>query len=393
MLGSLSYTRQQLRSLIEETTDHFNRTQRLPNFAYTSKAFLELEQLTLFARNWIFAGRASQLQNVGDVLPVEVAGQDVLLVRQGTGKVAAFFNVCPHRGAKLAETPRCKARFLSCRYHGWSFALDGTPRMRPHFHGGDKHEDNPAAKGLRGLTEIRTHQWLDFIFVNLDGQAEPFGDWMRPILNALAPYDFSKLTYVRTIEYDLESNWKLALENFWDTYHIPTCHPAVERQMKMADRTNAVTEGKIIFGGYQYPVDDADGKVGRASPIPGHDGDRDYMRSRSWFICCCPSNMIQVWEDAFIMVEMRPVAPDRTHEKFHFYMHEDAATQDEHACGRDQVIGFMDGFQLEDMDIVRWMQQGRSSVAYDGGELSDYWDPQVITFGRMVTDGIQETRS
>ena len=230
-------------------------------------------------------------------------------------------------------------------------------------------------------------------FVNLDGQAEPFEDWMRPVLNGLARYDFSKLTYVRTIEYDLESNRKLSLENFWDTHHIPTCHPAVEQQMKMADRTSAVTEGKIILGGYQYPVDDADGKVDRASPIPGHDGDRDYMRNRSWFICCCPSNMIQVWEDAFIMVEIRPAAPNRTHEMFHFYMHEDAATQDRYACGRDQVIDFMDSFQREDMDIVRWMQQGRNSVAYDGRELPDYRDPQVITFGRMITDGVQETRS
>ncbi|MDE0239515.1 MAG: hypothetical protein OXQ84_04855 [bacterium] len=93
MLGSLRYTRQQHRSLIEETTDHFNRTQRLPNFAYTSEAFLELEQLTLFARNWMFAGRASQLESVGDVLPVEVAGQDVLLVRQHSNRIAAFFYV------------------------------------------------------------------------------------------------------------------------------------------------------------------------------------------------------------------------------------------------------------------------------------------------------------
>ncbi|MDE0046147.1 MAG: RHO alpha subunit C-terminal catalytic domain-containing protein [bacterium] len=239
--------------------------------------------------------------------------------------------------------------------------------MRPHFYGGGKHDDNPAAKGLRGLTEIRAHQWLDFSFVNLDGQAEPFEDWMRPILNGLATYDFNKLTYVRTIEYDPESNWKLVLGNFWDTYHIPTCHPALEQQTKMADRTNAVTEGKIIFGGYQHPVDDADGKVDRASPIPGHDRDRDYTRNRNWFICCCPPNMIQVWEDA--------------------------ATQDRYACGRDQVIGFMDGFRVEDMDILRWMQQGRNSAACDGGELSDYRDPQVFTFGRMITDGIQETRS
>ncbi len=391
MLGSLKYTRAQHEDMIAETAAYFAETERLPNLAYTSDAFLELERLTVFARDWMFAGRASQIPETGDILPVTVAGHDLILIRQRDGSVGVFHNVCPHRGARLVEEPRRGEAMLTCAYHAWSFGLDGAPRMRPHFYRGGQHETNPSAKGMCGLAAVRSHQWIDFIYVNIGGDADPFETWMKPVLDALEPYDFRDITYVRTIDYDLACNWKLAMENFWDTYHIFSAHPAVEKQMPMEDRDNAVTRGKIIIGGYDYPAKPDDNYVGRKFGMPTHGGDQDYIRNRSWFICCYPSNMLQVWEDALVMVEMRPVSADRTTEHFHFYLVGDGATADEFADQRDAVIGFMDNFQREDMDIVRWMQSGRGSVAYGGGDLSAFWDPQVVAFSRLVTESIQKS--
>jgi len=387
MLGSLKYTRSQHLDLIDETASFFAEHERLPNHAYTSDVFFELEQLTLFARNWMFAARASLVPDTGDILPVTVAGHDLLMIRQKDGSVGVFHNVCPHRGARLVEEPRKGAAHITCAYHAWSFGLDGGPRTRPHFYRGEQHETDPKAKGMCGLVPVRAHQWLDFVYVNIDGKAEPFEDWMKPVLDATAPYDFSHIRHARTIDYDLACNWKLAMENFWDTYHVFCAHPAVNKQMSMADRNNAEARGKIIIGGYNYPPKDNEHE-GRNFGMPTHPGDQDYIRNRSFFICCAPSNMLQVWEDAFIMVEMRPVAPDRTTEHFHFYLVDEGATDPALQERRDQVIGFMDQFQMEDMDIVRWLQAGRGSVAYKGGELSPYWDPQLIAFSRMVTDEI-----
>lgn len=388
MLGSRQYTRAHLGSLITETQEHFDTYQRLPNFAYTNDAFLELEELTLFARNWVFATLAHRLPKAGDLVALQIAGQDIILVRQKQGDIRAFHNVCPHRGAKIVDEDRSGQRAITCPYHGWSFQLNGDARQRPHFYKGGEHETDPKSKGMCGLTEIRCHQWLDFVYVNLDGKAEPFEEWMAPILRSLAPYDFSQIQFVRSVEFDIDSNWKLAMENFWDTYHIFCCHPTVDKQMDMKDRDNAVVEGKMIFGGYQYPSNPDSKHTGRDFGMPMHPGDETYIKNRSWFICCAPSNMLQVWEDALIMVEMKPVSANLTKEWFHFYLVGDGATSVELEEQREQVIGTMTGFQMEDMDIVRWLQAGRNSSAYKGGELSDFWDPQVVDFSRIVTEGI-----
>ena len=105
----------------------------LPNEVFTSQAFFELEQQTLFTRCWTFAGVvASELPEVGDVRPVEVAGQPLLLIRGADGEIRVFHNVCPHRGAKLVDEPTHVEKALTCVYHAWSYGLDGRLRARPH---------------------------------------------------------------------------------------------------------------------------------------------------------------------------------------------------------------------------------------------------------------------
>ena len=132
----------------------------LPNLAYTDEDFFRLEQQTLFHRSWVFAGFVHQFEKTGDMRPVEIGGQPVLLLRADDGCIRALHNVCSHRGACLVEAPK-NAGKLVCPNHAWSYRLDGRLIARPHFHGGEKHDVNADECHRADLVEIRCITWHD----------------------------------------------------------------------------------------------------------------------------------------------------------------------------------------------------------------------------------------
>ena len=90
----------------------------LPNEAFTDPAFLELERKHLFARTWVFAGPRSAVAEPGAVKCLEVAGRHLFMTTDRNGETRVFFNVCPHRGARLVIEDQDKAAALTCPYHG-----------------------------------------------------------------------------------------------------------------------------------------------------------------------------------------------------------------------------------------------------------------------------------
>ena len=130
--------------LSNQVLDGLNRdialVRGLPNDAFTTETFLNLEYQTLFKRSWVFAGRAGAVANCGDVEPVDVAGSSLFMVRGADQEIRVFHNVCPHRGARLVIESLQETLTLTCPYHAWSYELDGNLKGRPHFHGPDQHD-------------------------------------------------------------------------------------------------------------------------------------------------------------------------------------------------------------------------------------------------------------
>ena len=113
-------------------TDPTAQGSALPNSAYTDSAFFKLEQNSLFKNTWVFAAFAHKLHNVGDLLPVEVAGQPILLAKSDETTIRSFHNVCRHRGAMLVDEWKSKCRTIVCPNHSWSYSLKGQLLARPH---------------------------------------------------------------------------------------------------------------------------------------------------------------------------------------------------------------------------------------------------------------------
>ena len=157
----------------------------------------------------------------------------MILVKDQHDQLRVFHNVCPHRGARLVteDTHVCAA--LVCPYHAWSYELDGRLRGRPHYHGPENHDT--AGDTDVSLFEVRSAVWHDWLFVNLDGLALSFEDYIAPVIDEFAGFDVTQ--YQRSdlqMAFEFKCNWKLAFENFCDFYHVFKLHPALH-EMRVND--------------------------------------------------------------------------------------------------------------------------------------------------------------
>ncbi len=88
---------------------------------------------TVFTRNWVLAGHASQAPKDGDWFLVDIAGESIIVVRGKDGLLKAFANVCRHRGSRICLKPEGHSSVLVCPYHAWSYNLDGSVRGARHM--------------------------------------------------------------------------------------------------------------------------------------------------------------------------------------------------------------------------------------------------------------------
>ena len=357
----------------------------LPNIAYTSAEFLKLENDRVFARNWMLAGFAHDIPAPGDAIPVTVADRPVILARGPDGAIRAFHNVCRHRGAKLLIEPCRKARAFTCPNHSWSYDLSGKLRMRPHFHGGEKH-DVVSGDGHRAdLVSVRCEIWHDWIFVNLEGKAEPLAEYLKPMTDRLEGYDFSSIRHGATLDFDIPANWKLPLENFIEPYHVFSCHPWLSAFVPMAKRTAPAFEKHCLHCGYHYDAPDP----ARGMGLPHFPGLPPARANEGIWFVMFPGFAFQVFPDQVVLFLVTPLGPERCRERVVIYfVGEDGANAPEYEKGRQNVIDNWAQLNAEDIGVIARMQQGRHSDGFDGGVLSPYWDPVIQQFARLMVEEI-----
>ena len=357
----------------------------LPNLSYTCPDFFRLEQQTLFRNNWIFAGFAHRLVATGDMQPVEVGGQPLVLIRTGDSTVRAFHNVCRHRGARLVTEGR-NAGKLICPNHSWSYSLEGKLIARPHFHGGERHDVNKSDCHRADLVEVRCVTWHDWIFANISGDADDFESCIKPISAKLEGYDFEALRFTDMLEFELDANWKLAIENFIEPYHVFSCHPWLNGFVGMDEREAPGFDGKVLSCGYEFKAADP----ARGGELPWFpDLPADKQNRGDWFVLF-PNFAFEIFPDQVDVFVAWPQAPDKCRETIALYFVGDGATAERYSAARAHVIQNWNDLNHEDIGVVERMQSGRNSEGFDGGVLSPYWDPVLQQFARLLTDAVSE---
>ena len=367
----------------------------LPNAAFTTQAFLSLEHETLFKRSWVFAGRAGAVPKRGDVKPIQVVGRALFLVRGADERVRVFHNVCPHRGARLVIEPLKETSTLTCPYHAWSYELDGSVKGRPHFHGPDRHDrgSNGAGDASREdrvcLFEVRSAVWHDWVFVNLDGTAQTFDDYMTPIRGHFEEWDLSQFRYAHHDQFEFRCNWKLAVENLADFYHNFKVHPGTVAEAYVPEKSGPF-QGQ---GVHLSAVGTLTGpermfssvSLGGLPVLSGLSQEQMLMQPSAVLF---PNAAITVTPAIVDFIYFEPVTPGRTTMHMWYYFVGDGAEAPEHECSRQLVYTDFENANREDEGICARMQEGRTCDAYDGGRLSPYWDSCTAHFHRQLADAI-----
>ena len=359
----------------------------LPNAAYTSAAFLELENARLFARTWMLAGFAHEIPEPGDVRPTNVAGEPVILVRCRDGEIRAFHNVCRHRGSRLVAEPCQGRKTLVCPYHAWTYGLDGRLLTRPHFHGPGAHDIVEPGNGdgaKWGLKPVRTALWRDLVFADLSGSAPPLEEHLKPMTERLAGYRLDALGYAGKLEFEIEANWKLIHENFIENYHVFAVHPKLTDFVPMERRNPSSHDGYCLWNDYRFPKPEP----GRGEGLPYYPDLPEDLVDRGLWFHFFPSLDIELWPDQFAVFRVTPLGPTRTREEIHVYLIGEAAQSECYRDGRQGVFDMWRELNREDIAVLENLQAGRASSAFDGGCFSPHWEAANHHLCRLVVEGI-----
>ncbi len=174
----------------------------------------------MMAATWQYAGHASQLQNKGDYLTFEIAGQNLFCIRNGNGEIRAFYNVCQHRAHELLIGDGT-VRSIVCPYHAWTYGFDGK------LIGGPNTNSVPGfdASGIC-LSSVRIEDFHGFLFANLDDNAKPMDEWFPEVREQLLEFvpHIAELQPTNWIKVSKNCNWKLAVENYSECYHCRINH-------------------------------------------------------------------------------------------------------------------------------------------------------------------------
>jgi choline monooxygenase len=353
----------------------------LPNRAYLSEEFFRLECARLFARTWVLAGFGQQVPDPGDALPLTIAGQPIVLVRGHDRVVRAFHNVCLHRGTTVVAAPCRKAAVLTCPYHGWAYGLEGKVRTQPHYFGVDRHRVLGNGGDGPGLAPVRMAMWHDWIFVNIDGRAQPLEAHLAPMIRNLDGYDVSGAVYGGALTFDIRGNWKLVHENFIDIYHKPSLHPRLCEAAPLSANYPTTWEGACFTMSHKL----LDPQEGRGLGLPRLPNLSEKRAREGLFYHLFPTIDVGFWPDQIVVIDVQPTAVDRCHETMHFFFAPEAMAP-EHERLRGEVMRAWTELNNEDIGIVERMQIGRNSAGFDGGVLVPTWDGPIQRLCQLVVE-------
>ena len=192
----------------------------IPAGRYTDPRYYELERKHIWRKSWLLAAHIDEIPEPGCYMLWENAGQPVVIVHADGGAINAFYNTCSHRGAPVVTEDRGKSRRLTCKYHGWSYDHEGALRgMR------DPQDFRDFDMSCRGLRKVRCEQFGNLIFVNFDPQAPSLLEWLGPIGDEWEEFQFGNCRLAARGIFDLNCNWKIAMEANTEVYHVRSIHP------------------------------------------------------------------------------------------------------------------------------------------------------------------------
>ncbi|WP_413719659.1 aromatic ring-hydroxylating oxygenase subunit alpha [Silicimonas sp. MF1-12-2] len=356
----------------------------LPNAHYTSDEVYDAERGPLWFSTWAGVCVASEIPQPGDARPLDYLGVPLFVMRGRDGAIRVFQNVCRHRGMILVTEPRRIEGAIRCPYHSWCYSHEGRLVATPHV-GGPGQNTHPGIKQEElGLIEVRSHVWMDVVFVNLSGDAPEFAELHAELIERWAEFDVPIYHggVDSTFQLECRTNWKLAVENYCESYHLPWVHPGLNSYSRLEDHYHIESPGK--FGGQGTKVyRQIRGEDGAVFPdFPG--------LSKKWdtageYLTVTPNVMLGVQRDHVFVILLEPRGPRVTLEHIHIYY----ASPDTSAQLRQKNSDQWKLVFVEDIAVVEGMQAARGAPGFDGGRFSPAMDGPTLLFHQWVASRMQ----
>ena len=378
---------------LEVVKKTISKAHGLPNECYTNKEYTLIERKKLFEDKWTVIGAASSLPKAGDVKPFDLLGLPLLIVRNKKKKIKVFHNVCSHRGVKLVDKPGNIRNVIRCPYHSWSYTADGELVATPHIGGMNKHQSSKFDKSKSNLKEIKSYVWLDLIIVNISNNQIPFKEYIKPLDERWSKFWISKdrelINHANDFGYfklKAKCNWKFAIENYCESYHLPWVHPGLNEYSKIDDHYHIQGLPNRFAG------------QGTKNYNPKFKGKEKFPSFPNWpknkeniaeYVALFPNVMLGIHKDHYYAYWLEPIDHENTLEHMEiYYVGEKAAKSEKFKSLRKQNHKLWEGIQKEDVDIIQRMQIGRNSNAYNGGNFSPDMDNPTHQFHKWVSTNL-----
>jgi phenylpropionate dioxygenase-like ring-hydroxylating dioxygenase large terminal subunit len=345
---------------------NFDPARGLPTWNYTSEAMLGLEYERLLLPSWQFACHVSQVREAGAYATLDLGRDSIIVMRDREGGLHAFKNVCRHRGSRLLDGEgQCRGAIV-CRYHGWTYGFDGrlktvaAPRSFP----GIEMEQF-------GLHAVDIEVFHGLVFVRVIGGGPSLAEMWGEYSELVAPYDIAAMVPTGPITTDVwDCNWKVAVENNLENYHIPVGHPGYDRML----------DNDMIGFGNAYGVSGSKSTL-KEEPS-GNPTERFYQRlapevlialpeetRRTWlFFAMLPNMGIDVYPDCMDVFQILPRTATTCTMRYPVY-----APADQRREAR--ILRYLNGrinrqVSAEDKALSERVQRGVTTFGYEPGPLS-----------------------
>ena len=347
--------------LRRNTSVPFEQARAMPTSVYTSEDFVEAELKHVFGKDWYCVGRADVLSKTGDYVTAELAGQPIVVLRDADHQLRAMSNVCLHRMSTLLQG-RGNAKTIVCPYHAWTYNLDGNLRGAPAMS-----QNDAFCKDHYRLPQVRCEEWLGWVFVCLDPDAEPVAVQLAEVADMIAAYDMTNYSESFYEEHVWDTNWKVLAENFMESYHLPVCHAGtIGGLSKLEDMV--CPPGRPAFN-YHTILKDESLRIAMAHPTK-NDRLKGEERRTTYLLALYPSLMITLTPGYFWYISLHPKGPGQVHIRFGGGMSNDFAEDTDISENFTQLKTLLDEVNVEDRGCTEKVFNGLCSDAATPGHLS-----------------------
>ena len=360
----------------------------LPNAHYTDPQVFSEESEAVLKSTWAGLAVGADVPIPGDAKPISFLGIPLLLLRDKDGNIRVFENICRHRGMQLVSEAKNIEGSIRCPYHSWCYSTKGKLVSTPHVGGPGRNTHPSIIKEELGLNEVRSKVWRDVVFINISGDAPNFTDVHAHLIDRWSEFDYPIFHGGADSKFELEltANYKLAVENYCESYHLPWIHPGLNSYSRLEDHYNIVKYGKYSGQGtlVYRQFRDEDG----STAFPDFPNLSEQWNEGAEYITVYPNVLLGVQRDHAFAIILEPKAHNKTVEHIHFYYASDATESKSRAKNTQQ---WREVFE-EDIFVVQGMQSGRYAPNFGGGRFSPVMDEPTHCYHDWVARKISKYR-